>query len=89
MDPLSASHLTVYNSYLCESHENSWSAHKIIQAIPGIWFAALHRPALPLTYALDDLWQYPEYGKVKARSRVDSHKDLQILLDIGRSYIVD
>lgn len=38
-----------------------WSAHKLTQVLLGIWFAALHQPALSLTYALDDLCNHPEY----------------------------
>ena len=41
--------------------KGSWSAHKVIQVILGIWFAALHQPALSLTYALDDLCKHPQY----------------------------
>ena len=41
--------------------KDTWSAHKLIQVILGIWFAALHQPALSLTYALDDLCNYPQY----------------------------
>ncbi|KAL2047513.1 hypothetical protein ABVK25_011442 [Lepraria finkii] len=41
--------------------KDTWSAHKIIQVILGIWFASVHEPALSLTYALDDLCTYPEY----------------------------
>lgn len=41
--------------------KDTWSAHKIVQVILGIWFASVHQPALSLIYALDDLCTYPEY----------------------------
>ena len=41
--------------------KDTWSAHKLIQVILGIWFASVHQPALSLAYALDDLCRYPGY----------------------------
>lgn len=41
--------------------KDPWSAHKLIQVLLGIWFAALHQPALSLAYALDDICNYPQY----------------------------
>jgi len=40
---------------------SSWSAQKIVQVILGIWFAAVHQPAMSMVYALQDLVDYPEY----------------------------
>lgn len=39
----------------------AWTIDKIVQAMLGIWFAALHQPALFLTYALEDICRHPEY----------------------------
>lgn len=32
-----------------------WTAQKIVQVLLGVWFAAVHQPAMCLVYALDDL----------------------------------
>jgi hypothetical protein len=44
-----------------ESSSHSWSAEKIVQVILGIWFAAVHQPAISIVYALQDLLDHPEY----------------------------
>ena len=44
-----------------DQKRQSWSAQKILQVLLGIWFAAVHQPALSLVYALDDLCNNPEY----------------------------
>ena len=44
--------------------KDTWSAHKLIQVLLGVWFATLHQPALSLTYALEDLCRYPTYIKL-------------------------
>ncbi|KAL6719191.1 ADP-ribosylation factor protein 3 [Lecanora helva] len=54
------------------SKKNTWSARKIIQVILGVWFAALHQPALSLTYLLDDLCNYPEYVEL-LREELETH----------------
>ena len=36
-------------------------ARKIVQVIIGIWFAAVHQPAITIMYALDDLLDHPEH----------------------------
>ena len=43
------------------SKRGAWTTHRLIQVLLGVWFAALHQPALSLTYALDDLCEHPEY----------------------------
>ena len=40
---------------------DQWSASKIVQVVMGIWFAAVHQPALTLVYALNDLCLHPEF----------------------------
>ncbi|OKL62700.1 hypothetical protein UA08_01152 [Talaromyces atroroseus] len=35
--------------------EKPWTAQKIVQVLLGVWFAAVHQPAMCLVYALDDL----------------------------------
>lgn len=41
--------------------KKEWSAEKIVQALLGIWFAAVHQPALSLVYILHDLSHHTEY----------------------------
>ncbi|KAK8072838.1 cytochrome P450 [Apiospora saccharicola] len=41
--------------------KNNWTTEKIIQVLLGIWFAAVHQPAITLVYALGDLCAHPEY----------------------------
>lgn len=53
------------------ARRDSWSAWKIVQVILGIWFAAVHQPALSLVYALDDLCIYPEFAE-RLRSEVEN-----------------
>ena len=43
------------------SKKGAWTTHKLIQVLLGMWFAALHQPALLLTYALEDLCDHPQY----------------------------
>ncbi|KAF4631662.1 hypothetical protein G7Y89_g6465 [Cudoniella acicularis] len=44
-----------------KSSSPPWSATKIVQVILGIWFAAVHQPAMSIVYALQDLLDHPEY----------------------------
>lgn len=44
-----------------DARKNTWTAQKIVQVVLGIWFAAVHQPAMSLVYALSDLCQHPEY----------------------------
>lgn len=43
------------------ARRNAWTAQKIVQVVLGIWFAAIHQPAMSLVYALSDIRQHPEY----------------------------
>ncbi|KUI69918.1 Ent-kaurene oxidase [Cytospora mali] len=43
------------------SRKGEWTAHKIVQVLLGIWFAAVHQPALTIVYALEDLCEHPEF----------------------------
>lgn len=44
-----------------DARKNAWTAQKIVQVVLGIWFAAVHQPAMSLVYALSDICQHPEY----------------------------
>jgi cytochrome P450 len=37
-----------------------WTPEKVVQALLGVWFAAVHQPAISLVYALDDLCRHTE-----------------------------
>ncbi|KAF7884731.1 uncharacterized protein EAF02_005067 [Botrytis sinoallii] len=69
------------------SPKNEWSAQKIVQVIMGIWFAAVHQPALSIVYALEDLREHPEYvGLLRAElaemlSANEENLDSLLLLD--------
>lgn len=43
-----------------QKESSAWSAEKIVQVILGIWFAAIHQPAISIFYALQDLLDHPE-----------------------------
>ena len=44
-----------------DARKSAWTATKIVQVVLGIWFAAVHQPAMSFAYALSDLCQHPEY----------------------------
>jgi len=52
---------TTTHTHQKKSSSAPWSAEKIVQVILGIWFAAVHQPAISIVYALQDLLDHPEY----------------------------
>ncbi|KAH7311256.1 cytochrome P450 [Stachybotrys elegans] len=44
------------------TRKNGWSTEKIVQVLLGIWFAAVHQPAIALVYALEDLCAHPQFA---------------------------
>ncbi|KAM7196899.1 Cytochrome P450 [Naviculisporaceae sp. PSN 640] len=40
---------------------DAWTAERIVQVLLGIWFAAVHQPALAAVYALENLCRHGEF----------------------------
>ncbi len=62
-----------------DARKNAWPAHRIVQVVLGIWFAAVHQPAMSLVYALGDLCQHPEYVNALKKELGDGSADRKYL----------
>ena len=58
-----------------DARKKAWPAQKIVQVVLGIWFAAVHQPAMSIVYALGDLCQHPEYINAIRRELADCSAD--------------
>jgi cytochrome P450 len=58
-----------------DARQNAWTAHKIVQVVLGIWFAAVHQPAMSLVYALSDMCQHPEHKNALEKELGDGSAD--------------